>query len=107
MQDSEKLSMLRTLTRSRDDDATLLSYLGMAKRKMLNRLYPFVNDRTGLEIPERYDDLQIEIAIVLMNKRGVEGEVSHSENGVSRTYGNGDIPNSLLAEITPLCGIPE
>ena len=107
MQDSEKLSMLRTLTRSRDDDATLLSYLGMAKRKMLNRLYPFVNDRTGLEIPERYDDLQIEIAIVLMNKRGVEGEVAHSENGVSRTYGNGDIPNSLLAEITPLCGIPE
>lgn len=107
MQDSEKLSMLRTLTRSRDDDATLLSYLGMAKRKMLNRLYPFVNDRTGLEIPERYDDLQIEIAIVLMNKRGVEGEVRHDENGVSRTYGNGDIPNSLLAEITPLCGIPE
>lgn len=107
MQDSEKLSMLRTLTRSRDDDATLLSYLGMAKRKMLNRLYPFVADRTGLEIPERYDDLQIEIAIVLMNKRGVEGEVQHNENGVNRMYGNGDIPPALLAEITPMCGIPE
>lgn len=106
MTDSEKLLELRALTRSRDDDDTLLSFLALAKRKMLNRLYPFANSYMGLDIPERYESLQFEIATVLMNKRGAEGEVQHNENGVNRIYGNGDVSN-LLAEITPMCALPE
>ena len=106
MTDSEKLMELRAITGSADDDEVMLSFLALAKRKMLNRLYPFARTFTGLDMPERYESLQLEIATVLMNKRGAEGEVQHNENGVSRTYGNADVA-PLLAEITPLCAIPE
>lgn len=107
MTDSEKLNELRLLTRSNDDDATLLSFLAIAKRKMMNRLYPFAKSFDGLGIPERYESLQLEIAAVLLNKRGAEGEVRHDENGINRTYGTQDVPPALLAELTPLCAIPE
>ena len=36
-------------------------------------------------IRDRYSYLQVEIATYLLNKRGGEGELSHSENGISRS----------------------
>lgn len=54
----------------------------------------------------RWNELQIQIVIFLWNKQGAEGESSHTENGVSRTYENADIPDSLLNEIIPLAVIP-
>jgi hypothetical protein len=54
----------------------------------------------------RWNELQIQIALFLWNKRGAEGETSHSENGVSRTYENADVPDSLLDDVTPLAVIP-
>lgn len=107
MNDSEKIRALRDMTNSRDGEGVLLTYLNIAKRKMLNRLYPFKQDTTGVEIPAKYESLQLEIATVLLNKRGAEGETQHNENGVNRIYGNADIPQALLAEITPMCAIPE
>lgn len=104
MDNVEKLNMLRNMTNGNESDTTLLSYLSIAKRKMMNRLYPF-GSPTDADIPEEYESLQLEIAVVLMNKRGIEGEVTHNENGVSRTYGGADV-NTLLAEITPNCAIP-
>lgn len=53
----------------------------------------------------KYDAVHVEIAAYMINKRGAEGEVSHSENGVSRTYEDGDIPPSLLRAITPVVGV--
>lgn len=104
MDNVEKLNMLRNMTNGNESDTTLLSYLNIAKRKIMNRLYPF-GSPTDADIPEEYESLQFEIAVVLMNKRGIEGEVTHNENGVSRTYGGADV-NTLLAEITPNCAIP-
>ena len=40
-----------------------------------------------------------------MIARGAEGEKSHSENGISRTYENAELPDSLLREITPIAGV--
>ena len=40
----------------------------------------------------------------MLNKRGAEGEVSHTENGISRTYEKADIPTSMLRTIVPHCG---
>jgi Phage QLRG family, putative DNA packaging. len=49
----------------------------------------------------RWNELQIQIALFLWNKQGAEGETQHTENGVSRSYENSDIPASLLNDITP------
>lgn len=86
---------------SKDD--FLLFLLDLAGNKLLERLYPF--DGTKTEVPERYRFKQIEIALFLYNKQGAEGETSHSENGMSRSYENADIPDSLMQGVTPFVGV--
>lgn len=100
MADSYKLTQLRRMVGANaSDDELLLMYLTDAERAILNRLYPM--DDTPYTIPVRYESRQIEIAAYLYNKRGAEGETSHSENGISRSYENGSIPNSMLSDIIP------
>jgi hypothetical protein len=84
-------------------DDILLTYLAIAGRKIIDRAYPY--DDTVEDVPRRYELLQCEIAVYLLNKRGAEGETSHSENGISRSYENADIPESLLSVISPFCGV--
>lgn len=104
MTEFEKLKMLRTLAGDSDSDDVLSTYLTLAGKKIINRAYPY--DSTVTEVPETYDTLQVEIAVYLLNKRGAEGQTSHSENGINRSYENADIPDSMLKVITPHCGIP-
>lgn len=108
MTNEEKLTMVRVMANVSDDDADwsddiLLAYLAMAGRKIIDRAYPY--DDAVEEVPRRYDLLQCEIAVYLLNKRGAEGETSHSENGISRSYEKADVPESMLSVITPFCGV--
>lgn len=104
MTNEEKLTMVRVMCDSDDDsDDILLAYLAVAGRKIIDRAYPFESDVT--EVPRRYELLQCEIAVYLLNKRGAEGETSHSENGISRSYEKADVPESMLSIITPFCGV--
>lgn len=84
-------------------DSVILTYLNIAGQKIINRAYPHNEDVT--DMPTRYNMLQCEIATYLLNKRGAEGETSHSENGISRGYESADVPESMLSEIIPFCGV--
>ena len=105
MSDTEKLIMLRVMVGENDSsewtDDVLLTYLTIAGRKIINRAYPFREDIDV--VPKRYGILQCEIACYLLNKRGAEGETSHSENGISRAYGSADVPESMLSDVVPFC----
>lgn len=98
---NEKLTMLECMTGETDDDV-LLTYLNLAKEIVVSKAYPF---RDKIEVPAKYDGVHVEIAAYMINKRGAEGEISHSENGVSRTYEDGDIPPTLLRRIVPVVGV--
>lgn len=75
-------------------------------QELLNRAEDAIKQkrRTPPELPmeSQFATLQIEIAVFLYNKLGAEGEKSHSENGVSRSYENAHIPESMLNSIVPL-----
>lgn len=108
MTNMEKLALCRAMVEQPEEaegwsDDTLTSYLKIAGQKILNRAYPY--DDTVEEVPRRYGVLQCEIAAYLLNKRGAEGEVSHSENGISRTYENADVPESMMRDVIPHCGL--
>ena len=103
MTHEEKLQLLKAMVGESDTEDVLLAYLNIAGRKILYRAYPFGTDET--EVPSRYDFLQCEIAAYLLNKRGAEGQTSHSENGISRSYESADVPESLLCAITPMVGV--
>lgn len=100
------LENLKTLLGISDnsEDTLLTLYLDIAKQKILDRLYPF--DNTRLTVPARYELKQIEIAQYLYLKRGAEGQVTHNEGGINRTYENADVPESLMRGIVPYCGFP-
>lgn len=102
MLEIEKKEMVKAMTEE-TDDSTVSAYLGIAGNKICRKAYPF--DPTVTEVPEQYHFLQVEIAVYLLNKRGAEGEAAHSENGISRTYENGDVPPSMLRHIVPMCGV--
>lgn len=102
-----KLILLRTMVGQSDSenwtDEVLLTYLDIAGQIIIRRAFPFKDNVT--EVPHKYNTLQCEIATYLLNKRGAEGETSHSENGISRSYENADIPESMLKSIIPYSGV--
>lgn len=61
--------------------------------------------RTETVLEEKYLDLQYRCAIDLYNRTGAEGQVAHSENGISRSWGAEWISQELLNEVVPMCGV--
>lgn len=102
MDELEKIAMAKVLS-GETDELTVSAYLKIAGSKICRKAFPF--DSSMLEVPKQYEYLQVEIAVYLLNKRGAEGETAHSENGISRTYEDGDIPPTLLRQIVPVCGV--
>lgn len=87
-----------------DNNTVLLNeLLESAKNIILAKRYPCSDYPKNLE--NRYKDLQVRIAVDLYNKLGAEGELSHSENGVSRSYGAENVSTDLLKEIVPKVGV--
>ena len=102
MTDTEKLVMLQSMTGETDQNV-LSTYLALAKGVVIAKAFPYGKGKE--EIPYPYHTVHVEIAAYMLNKRGAEGETAHSENGVSRTYEDGDIPSTLLRRITPMVGV--
>lgn len=108
MTDAEKLTALKAILGNSESDEpvsdeVLSAYIKQAEYEVLNRAYPF--DSTITVVPERYERIQLDIATYLVNKRGAEGELTHTEIGQQRQYETGGIPSSLLRGITPKCGV--
>ncbi len=79
------------------DNEEIAAAIKISHDAVLNRLYPF--DLTKTEIPKRYESAMLQIAVVLINKKGIEGETSHKEGSVSQTFESSDIPESMLKRI--------
>lgn len=101
MDDSAKLTLLKNMVDETNDDV-LSAYLTLAGKKIIAKAYPY--DPTQTTVPVQYEYLQLEIAAFMINKRGAEGQITHSENGIQRQYESGDVPASMLKTITPYCG---
>lgn len=103
MTNDEKLAALKTMIGDTDSDEVLSTYLNLAGSKIIAKAYPYNPEVT--EVPAQYSYLQVEIAVYLLNKRGAEGQTSHSENGISRSYENADVPSSMLKSVVPFCEV--
>lgn len=94
----------RLQLRTEEPDTEILKdCLESARSAILARRYPF--QEWPVEFPVKYIDLQFRIALDLYNKIGAEGQTSHSENGVSRSYESSWISEQLLQEVVPLVGV--
>ena len=77
--------------------------LQFAGQKILNQRYPY--DDTKTEVPARFLQLQLRIAIELYAKMGAEGQTTHNENGINRAWESADVAQGLLSEIVPVVGV--
>ena len=82
------------------EDNVLKSELLAAEGMILNKMYPFGYE-DGMNIPARYDRLQIKLAIELYTQRGADGQASHTEGGITRTWPS---VNRILAQIVSHVG---
>lgn len=85
------------------DDGVLEDVLESAKKIILSRRYPF--QEWPEDVEPRYQDLQIRIAVDMYNRIGAEGQIAHSENGISRSWGEEWVSGQLLREIVPYAGV--
>ena len=105
MTQAEKIAYTRVLVENDTEavDATLTVYLSLALSKIHDEMYPY--DKEGTKtVPAVYDELQCELAARLFLRRGGQGELSHSENGVNRTYGSVD-DRDLLNKVIPVAKV--
>ena len=104
MTKDEKIAMLKEmLNPDVPTDSELSTLLTITELAILNRRYP-QGYTSNTEVPSRYVGIQLQCCVALYNKKGVEGQTAHNENGISRTYDSGDIPDNLLKKIMPMCG---
>ena len=85
------------------DEAVLNDCLESAKSAILARRFPY--KEWAEDIEPKYTDLQFRIALDLYNKIGGEGQLTHSENGVSRTWESSWVSEQLLSEVVPYVGV--
>jgi hypothetical protein len=97
----EKIAELKVrILPDTDTDEVLGSMVSLAEAMVLDRMYPF-GYPDGTVVPARYEQIQIQLAVELYGRRGAEGQTSHSENGINRSWSES---SSLLKRIVPHCG---
>lgn len=85
------------------EEKQLIVLLRFSGSKIINQRYPY--DDTVSEVPPRYHNLQVRMAAELYAKMGAEGQTTHNENGIARTWESADVARGLLEEITPMAGV--
>lgn len=104
MTENEKLARLTVLISPETASDDLLLYLlEQAEGIILNRRYPF-GVPEGATLSAFHQQIQIRVAVELFGKMGAEGQTTHDENGIKRTWEAGDVSPSLLKTIVPVCG---
>ena len=103
MTNEEKITLVKNMT-NESNDTTISAFLSMAADAIYN--YVDIGRNHDKEaIVDSYGGVQVRIAASWLNKRGADGELIHNENGIYRSYESGDIPASILRELTPICGV--
>ena len=98
-----QLERLKRRVPEEPDDELLEEMLESAKNIILDTHFPYGNWPEDVE--DRYKGLQIDIAEDLYNRIGASGQLSHSENGISRSWGAEWVSEQLLRRIVPIAGV--
>lgn len=99
----EKHRVLVGLESDDDTQDNLLQlFLNQAEKKVLKARYPYgATDSQKAKALTDYSDNVESIFVYLYNKQGVEGQTSHNENGINRSYESAGIPSSFVDDIVP------
>lgn len=89
-------------------EAELTDVLESAKDVILSRCFVSVentSDEDKAAALALHTEKLLNAAVVIYNMRGVEGQIAHSENGVSRSYAEAAGLKPILEQIVPRCHV--
>ena len=104
MTDAEKLAAVKSILHitGSDEDALLNTYLSLASAEILSALYAVNgNVPSGATMPDKYEVTQIMAVVEGYSQSGAEGETTHNENGINRTFRNADMTEYIRRSVTP------
>ena len=108
MTEAEKLLMVKTILDIDETDTSedyLISvYLTAASREIIAWRYSYGNTEVT-EIPNEYEMTQVFAVVAGYSIGGAEGQTSHSENGINRTFQYADMVNYIRAHVIPICRV--
>ena len=82
------------------DKPVLLILVNRAIRKVCTKRYPFGHSEEEKDkAVEKYRDTIFEAAVYYWAKQGADGESSHSENSISRTYNSEE---AIFFDVIPM-----
>lgn len=83
----EKITAINKMLDIKEDNDKLSVYLNFARDEILNKMYAFDNKPKDItDVPSKYEQVQIMAVLVGLTVAGAEGQNSHSENGISRSF---------------------
>lgn len=101
----ERLSVRLEAADGAEPDADLVEDCVLTAEALYASLrYPYAAN-PPTDSGARYENWVYRAALEIYSKSGAEGQVSHSENGISRTWDSGMLSKALTMEILPLCGV--
>lgn len=102
MTDEAKITLVKAMSDETDEEV-ISAFLTLAGDAIYNYCDPFATADKETVLT-KYGSVQAKAAAYYLNKKGWDFQTSHSENGVNRNFETGDLPNSILRELTPIAG---
>lgn len=102
MTTSEKLAQLKSLLNITDTalDSQLTVYLEFCKNEILSWIYSGQTPEDVVDVPAQYEITQVAACVIGYGISGVEGETSHSENSINRTFKYEDMVSYIRSHVT-------
>ena len=106
MTDTEKLSLVKSMMDFADtsEDEKLTAYLTASAKEILAWRYSYCEE-IPTEVPAEYEMTQVFAVIAGYSQSGAENQVSHNENGISRTFKHEDMIAYIRSHVTPFVGV--
>lgn len=103
MNSTEKLAQLKSLLKITDTklDGELTVYLDFAKAEILSWLYNGKTPEGVTDVPARYEPTQVMACVAGFSQSGAEGQTSHTENGISRSWKYDDMVAYIRSKVIP------
>lgn len=103
---NEKLEMVTALlgvTGSKNEEL-LEVYLNAAAKEIIAWRYSYSSQKVD-EVPPEYEMTQVYAVVAGYSQSGAEGQLSHSENGISRMFKHEDMVKYIRSNVIPLAGV--
>ena len=102
----EKVEYINKMLDTPESEDKLSVYLGFAEKEILNKMYPFGKPNgVTVVMPDTYEMVQIMACIVGLTVAGAEGQNSHSENGIGRSFSYPTMVEYIHTHVVSVVGI--